>query len=299
MAQELRRSTVTEMTETPFVVETDAGPIAGHAGGAGAPLLLLHGGPALTDYMDLLSPEVTGWRAIRYQQRCLSPSATEGPFTVERHVADAVAVLDALGVGQAIVAGHSWGGHLALHLAIARPDRVAGLLIIDSLGAVGDGGASELGQELVRRLLPAAVPRYQEVAERMSGSAVSDSDMLAYVTVLWPGYFAQPETAPAIPAGMRTSIAGYAGTFASAAAHLADGSLARELRELRVPAVFLLGAQSPMPVSQGEQTAALLPESEVVIVPAAGHLPWYEQPGCVAGALARIRGQAGDLEPAG
>jgi pimeloyl-ACP methyl ester carboxylesterase len=54
-----------------------------------------------------------------------------------------------------------------------------------------------------------------------------------------------------------------------------------------------------MPVSQGEQTAALLPASEVVIVPAAGHLPWHEQPGCVADALSRIRNMTGDLEPAG
>jgi hypothetical protein len=39
---------------------------------AGPALLLLHGGPAITDYMDLLGTEVAGWRAIRYQQRCLS-----------------------------------------------------------------------------------------------------------------------------------------------------------------------------------------------------------------------------------
>jgi hypothetical protein len=37
-------------------------------------------------------------------------------------------------------------------------------------------------------------------------------------------------------------------------------------------------AQSPMPVSQGEQTAALLPGSGVVIVPAAGHLPCTSSP---------------------
>jgi pimeloyl-ACP methyl ester carboxylesterase len=54
-----------------------------------------------------------------------------------------------------------------------------------------------------------------------------------------------------------------------------------------------------MPVSHGEQAAALLPGSEVVIVPAAGHLPWHEQPGCVAGALSWIRALAGDLEGAG
>jgi pimeloyl-ACP methyl ester carboxylesterase len=58
-----------EVAETPFVADTDAGQIAGYVSGAGAPLLLLHGGPALSDYMDLLAAEVTGWRAIRYQQR--------------------------------------------------------------------------------------------------------------------------------------------------------------------------------------------------------------------------------------
>ena len=266
------------MTETPFVVDTDAGPIAGHENGAGAPLLLLHGGPAMTDYMELLGAEVTGWRAIRYQQRCLSPSATDGPFTVGQHVADAVAVLDALGVDRAIVAGHSWGGHLALQLAVAHPGRVAGLLIIDSLGAVGDGGVAEMGQELIARLLPDAVPRFQQVAERMSGPDGCDADALESLALLWPGYFARPENAPVIPPGIRTSLAGYVGTFTSVAGHLADGSLARALRDLRVPAIFLPGAQSPMPVSQGEQTAALLPASEVVIVPAAGHLPWHEQP---------------------
>jgi len=293
------------MTDTFFTADTDAGPIAGHVSGTGPALLLLHGGPAITDYMELLGPEVAGWRGIHYQQRCLSPSATSGPFTVERHVADAVAVLDALGVDRAVVAGHSWGGNLALQLAVAHPDRVAALLIIDAPGATGDGGLAELGQELQDRLLPDAVPRFEELTRRMAeadpaGPAdAADTDMLASLTLLWPGYFAQPATAPAIPPGMRASVAGYVGTFVSMSEHLADGSLAGALGQLRMPAIFLLGAQSPMPVSQGEQAAALLPGSEVVIVPAAGHLPWHEQPGCVAAALSRIRDLAGDLEPAG
>src|SRR5206468_16741 len=96
-------------------------------GGAGRPAgsrgdqLLLHGGPAMSDYMGLLAPELDGWQAIRYQQRGLPPSAETGPFTVEQHVADAVAVLDELGVDRAVALGHSWGGHLALHLAVAHP----------------------------------------------------------------------------------------------------------------------------------------------------------------------------------
>ena len=64
------------------------------------------------------------------------------------------------------------------------------------------------------------------------------------------------------------------------------------LKEITAPAVFVLGERSPMPVSQGEQTAALLPGAEVRVVPGAGHLPWHERPGCVADAAGWIRTRA-------
>ena len=280
------------MTDETFVASTPDGPIAGHAGGSGAPVLLLHGGPAMTDYMDLLGPELDGWRWVRYQQRGVAPSAVTGPFTVERHVADALAVLDALGIGRTVVLGHSWGGHLALHFAAAHPGRVAGLVIVDPLGAVGDGGLKEMAQQLRSRLSPAATARLAEVDARLGRPDAADADALESLTLLWPGYFAVPAEAPPVPPGMQISLAAYAGTFASAAEHLASG-FGEKLGGVRAPAVFVLGERSPMPVSQGEQTAALLPSAEVHVIPGAGHLPWHEQPGCVAAALATVRARAG------
>lgn len=271
-----------------FVALTSYGPIVGTVRGSGPPLLFLHGGPAISDYVQLISAELTGWRSVSYQQRGLAPSATGGPFTVERHVADSVAVLETVSVGAVVVVGHSWGGHLALHLALERPDLVTGLVIVDPLGAVGDGGVGEMGQNLGLRLLPAAVAEYSEVAARLAGPDPTDEDMLASLRLLWPGYFADPGTAPPIPSFMRASPEPYVATFASVAEHLAAG-FGDKLRALRPPAVFVLGASSPMPPSQGEQTAALLPASEVQVIPGAGHLPWHEQPGCLRAALARLR----------
>jgi len=283
------------VAEDAFVAQTPEGPIAGHVSGSGAALLLLHGGPAMTDYMDMLYPEAEGWRAVRYQQRGLTPSAVSGPFSVERHVADAVAVLDTLGLSRAVVLGHSWGGYLALQLGLAHPDRVAGLVIVDPLGAVGDGGVAEMGQHLVDRLSPAAAAQFGEVAARLGGPDPTDADALESLSLLWPSYFADPAAAPPFPPHIKTSLEAYGGTFASAAEHLASG-FGDKLREVQVPAVFVLGAQSPMPVSQGQETAALLPAAEVVVVPGAGHLPWHERPGCVAAALAGIRPRAAGLD---
>jgi pimeloyl-ACP methyl ester carboxylesterase len=275
-------------------VRTDAGPIAGKESGEGPALLLLHGGPGLADYMEILSPEVTGWRAVHYQQRSLSPSSVDGPFTVEQHVADAVAVLDARGASRAVVLGHSWGGHLAMHLALAHPGRVAGLVLVDPLGAVGDGGVAEVGRALSARLLPAAMQSMEEMARKLAGAEPTDADATHQLALLWPGYYAEPATAPPMPPKLRISQAGNAGTFASVTEHLAAG-FAEALHAIAVPVIFVLGAQSPMPLSQGEQTAALIPSAEVEVIPAAGHLPWHEQPGCVAAALARIRARLRDL----
>ena len=254
---------------------------------------MLHGGPGLTDYLAQVSDEVADWRWISYQQRGLSPSTETGPFTVEQNVADAIAVLDELGIDQAVVLGHSWGGYLALHLAVSHPDRVAGLVIVDPLGAVGDGGFAEMGQQMLDRMAPALAAEYAKVNERLSRPDATDDDFLASLALLWPSYYADPAAAPPLPSFMRGSGVTYIQTFGSIAEQQAAGFAAR-LAALTRPAVFVLGGRSPMPVSAGQQTAALMPQAEVQLAPTAGHLPWHEEPGCVTAALRRLRELLGD-----
>src|SRR3954469_5341865 len=119
--------------------------------GDGPALLCLHGGPGMSDYLGMLGKETTGWRRIRYTQRGLEPSTTTGPFTVAQHVADAVSVLDDLGLADAVVLGHSWGGFLAAALAMEHPERVRGMVLVDSLGIVGDGGFERFSEQILAR----------------------------------------------------------------------------------------------------------------------------------------------------
>ena len=273
-----------------FEAATATGPIVGADSGQGAALLFLHGGPGLTDYADLLAPELDGWRVIHYQQRGLPPSTVDGPFTVERHVADAVAVLDARGVDRTVVAGHSWGALLALLLAASYPERVAGLVVIDGPGVTGDGGTGAMGQALMDRLLPGALDRVQELGEAMAVDGPTDDTATELASLLWPGYFADPATAPPWPPWMRCSAVANMATLGSLAEDLGAG-LAESVARIAVPAIFLLGQQSPIPNAAGEETAALLPFAQVRVIPAAGHLPWVEHPGCVAEALADIQAQ--------
>ena len=117
------------------------------------------------DYTAPLAVELEdAFGVIRSQQRGLAPSTTPGPFSIGQHVGDAIAVLDAAGVGRAWVIGHSRGAHLAMHLAVRHPGRVAGLVIAHPLGAVPDGGLSDMEQNLTQRIRPELVARARELA---------------------------------------------------------------------------------------------------------------------------------------
>ncbi|HTX62805.1 MAG TPA: alpha/beta hydrolase [Acidimicrobiales bacterium] len=258
--------------------------------GDGRPLVLLHGGPGLSDYMALLDDETVGWRRIRYQQRGIAPSPESAPFTVARHLDDLSTVLDAADVHQAVVLGHSWGGHLALHAAARLPDRVAGVVAVDPLGAIGDGGADALGAALMARLLPGAREKVAALAQRSSGGDVDDGAATERLALVWPGYFAHPPTAPPLPPGLRLSVQCHAGTMASVRSEI-EGGFPDRLAQLRVPVEIVLGAQSPLPNEAGITTAALIPRCGTTIVPGAGHLPWHEQPGCVRQALRRLEAE--------
>jgi pimeloyl-ACP methyl ester carboxylesterase len=71
---------------------------------------------------------------IRYQQRGQEPTTVREPYSIEAHLDDATAVLDGLGIERAWIIGHSWGGHLGMHLAASRADRTLGLIVVDPLG---------------------------------------------------------------------------------------------------------------------------------------------------------------------
>lgn len=269
-------------------VPVPGGHLGGWISGDGLPVLLLHGGPGLSnEYLDQLADEIgAGYRIVAYQQRGLAPSTTEGPFEVAREVADAVAVLDHLGWDRATVVGHSWGGHLLFHLAARVPDRLRAALALDPLGAVGDGGSSLFEAEMFARTPEAGRQRARELDERAMRGEGTPEDALESLRLVWPSYFADSSTAPPLPP-MRISLAAYSGVWSS----LFDSLPALEaaLPSINVPVGVLVGKQSPMPPdAAGIATARVIPGAWVEVVEGAGHFPWLERAGSVKLALKRL-----------
>jgi pimeloyl-ACP methyl ester carboxylesterase len=101
----------------------------------GEPVLLLHGFPQDHREFDLVLPRLheAGLRTYALDQRGYSPGARPAAvadYRLDEATADAVAVLDALGLRSAHVLGHDWGAHIGWMLAALHPERVRTLTAV-------------------------------------------------------------------------------------------------------------------------------------------------------------------------
>jgi pimeloyl-ACP methyl ester carboxylesterase len=275
---------------TELRADVDGGSLGGWVRGAGPQVLLLHGGPGLSyEYLDGLAAEIgDGYEVAAFQQRGLTPSLTDGPFDIATAVADVAAVLDGLGWSRAWVVGHSWGGHLLLHVALAIPDRLHGALAVDPLGGVGDGGAAGFEAALAERTSGGARERAFEIDDRAMRGDATPQELEESMRLLWPAYFASPgDTMPFVV--WRPSLDAYSGLWESLTAELP--TLAESLGRVSIPFGLVAGGSSPMPSEEAAgATARAIPGAWLDVVDGAGHFLWHERPGCIRRALDRLVG---------
>jgi pimeloyl-ACP methyl ester carboxylesterase len=109
--------------------------LSGEQAGAGPPVVLLHGLTATRRYVVMGSRllERSGYRTIGYDARghgLSTPAPSSGAYGYEQLATDLEAVLDALEIRRAVVAGASMGALTALRFALLHPNRVAALAVI-------------------------------------------------------------------------------------------------------------------------------------------------------------------------
>jgi 3-oxoadipate enol-lactonase len=119
------------------------------SGGDGPAVLLSHG--FLMDHtmfdqqVDALAPE---FRVVTWDARAFGDTAATAPFGFWDSARDALALLDHLGIGPAVLGGMSQGGFISLRAAMLAPDRVRGLVLIDSQAGLEDPANVQTYQQL-------------------------------------------------------------------------------------------------------------------------------------------------------
>lgn len=234
-----------------------------------APLVLLHGFTQTGRAWDAVRAALAGGReTIAPDLRGHGGAAGARPIDAASLVADVLA----LAPPRFALAGYSMGGRLALRVALAAPDRIAGLGLISTTAGIEDPIAAArrrcaddaLAGELERDGIAA-------FAERWAALALWDGQSEAVRAA------ARRERLGQDPAGLAASLRGFG---AGAMVPVWD-----RLDELRMPALVVCGDRDARFRAIGERLASTLPDARLAILARAGHALALEAPDALAQAL--------------
>ena len=246
--------------------------------GSGEPVLLIN--PVLADgFLPLLSEPVLtgGYQLIRYRKRGWGGSThTATPVRFADHATDAAALLEALGIERAHVAGHSTGAAIAIELALDHPERVHSLALLE---------LSLLSLPAGRAFLESAAPVFEayasgrhEQALAMFLSAVSGLD--------WP--ICQAVLEERLPGAVENALADCDTLFGVELAELAEWRFtAQQAAAIQQPVLSVTGAETePLWIEIAAFLSSSLPRVEDCTIEGAGHLLHIQRPEPVARELA-------------
>jgi pimeloyl-ACP methyl ester carboxylesterase len=274
------------MNIEPQTIELDDQPVfllrAGHDD---VPVLYLHGVPTSADDWTAFL-EQGGGIALDLPGFGRSGKRGDGDFTVEGWARWIPRVLDALGVERVRLCVHDWGA-AGLVWAVREPHRVERVAVINGAPLVGGLPLARVGRML-------ALPGIGEI-----GVGLATPWVLRRMLRKGIAEGAEPPQAWFDDVGARFDQGTQRALLRllRAATPAAREEAGRALRTLDVPALVAWGARDPwFPTRHGQAYAAVLPQSELVVLPDAGHWPWLEDPALVGRILRFLRPGGVDTE---
>ncbi len=190
------------------------------------------------------------------------------PYSIEQMTADHLALLDILNIDKCIVIGLSVGGIWGTQLAVKHSKRIAGLVLCDTY--VGDE-PSETRHS------------YEQLTDTIEVAKGFTDPILDAIV---PIFFA-PETfdvAPEIPKALREQLSAVAPNKIPGLCGISRGIFSRQsqlgdLPGIKQPTLVIVGESDiPRPVSESQEMADLLPNSELCTIPHGGHICNLENP---------------------
>ncbi|HEY5719132.1 MAG TPA: alpha/beta hydrolase [Gammaproteobacteria bacterium] len=247
--------------------------IACQVTGRGAGLLLLHGlGGSHDDWRRQVPVLGRHYRLVVPDLRGFGASERRGPFTIRQHARDAAALLDALGIRRAHVAGLSMGGAVALALALAAPGRVAGLVLANTAPSF-ELSNWERRHMAFRRFLLAATLGVAGVARTFAKST-----------------FPAPHQARLRRRQLEKASHTSRWVYIASLRSLTRWNMEDRLSRIAAPTLVLGAEHDYTSIAEKRRWAALMPDARVQMLPGSRHRSELDSPRAFNEALLRFLG---------
>lgn len=241
--------------------------------GEGLPCLVMHGGLGFdhTYLHPWLDPLGDIFELIYYDHRGNGRSGRPDKETMTHanFAADADALAAHLGHEKVAVLGHSYGGFIALEMALRHPERISHLILLDTAPVYPGTYSEELNANFLK------MGATEEMIAARNRIPTSDEEAVEIFQVYWSVYFKNydPDTGARLLENAIVSISGGAREGEVAAYNVIS-----RLGEIDIPTLVLVGRDDWIcPPSQAHIMYEGIPNSELVIFEDSGHLPYVEE----------------------
>jgi pimeloyl-ACP methyl ester carboxylesterase len=257
----------------PAIVTDDGVTLHAEETGAGEPLVFIH--EFAGDHRSW-EPQVrhfsAGYRCVTYAARGYPPSDVPTgleAYSQARAVADAIAVLDGLGIDRAHLVGLSMGGFTALHLVLGHPDRVSSTVV----AGAGYGAQPERADAFR--------------AESMITAAAFAAEGAAKVAERYAVGPARVQFQNKNPRGWAEFAAALAGHSSLGSALTMRGvqaarpslyALTGELAKVRTPVLIVTGDEDEGCLEPALMLKRTIPTAGLAVLPRTGHTANLEEP---------------------
>jgi proline iminopeptidase len=251
--------------------------------GKGKPLIVIHGGPGLTQ--DYLLPQLSSLAdnnlVIFYDQRGCGRSTGEinkDTINIPNLVNDLESIRQAFRFDKISILGHSWGGFLAMHYAIAYPQFVEKLILSNSMPACSEGH-SLFFEEYKNRTAP-----YQEELSAITATqefqAGEPKSIEQFYRIIFRTYCYHSEKADLLNLQMTPSASvNGAKVFQVIREDVfkIPYNLHESLKTLRIPTLVIHGDFDPIPATTAQKIHESIQGSKYVLLKQCGHFPYVER----------------------
>jgi proline iminopeptidase len=263
--------------------------------GSGPVLLFQPGGAGwggdATIYIETLRPLETARTVVYFDPRGIGRSGRSPDpslYTLDEYVEDLEALRRHLGLEALSLAGHSYGGSVALKYALAHPERVDRLLVLDSGPFVRDPDPEWLEG---REGYEAAQNRWADTDRALDPDELHAAFIRTFLPVLH-FYDYEPVRERVEELLARTTFS--AEPFQQSERELATFDVRDRVAEIRAPTLIVIGDNDPPDLREG---AWLMHErihgAQLFVVPACGHWPMIERPDLFFPAVLRFLATTG------
>lgn len=252
----------------------------------GTAVVLIHGTAAWSQLWWRTTDALTaaGYRVVALDMPPFGFSDRPGSYTRTDQAGRIADVLAGLGIGKAIIVGHSFGAGAATEFALRFPDRVRGLVLVDAalgLTAPPSDAPALLQPEWLREVLVSLTVTNPLATRTLLRQLIARKDAADEHTV-------DILQAPMTLRHSTTDIAQWLLYFTGADrdARSADR---HAVAELAVPAALLWDESDTVtPLAQATDLRTLLPKATLTVLPGLGHIPQIEDPAVFNQALIAV-----------